>query len=262
MRDPNDGGRVGLDGVGPWHRGVRVGAAAVDAARSVAWIVGLVGLVAGLHAAGGGRLTAPPWPPSVAAWVGVHGPLVAGFALLRVIALALGWYVLVATVVAAVIRLAPRWAPARLATRVIAPGLRGLVERMIGVSLCSVLSVPVVASAAPMPPVPAVLSAAHEVVGPAVPAPEHGAVTTAVPEKLGLAAARPAADVHVVAPGDSFWRIAADVVAGPGRRAGDGEVAGYWRRLVAANRARLVDPGNPDLLFPGQQLHLPPWSPR
>jgi nucleoid-associated protein YgaU len=35
------------------------------------------------------------------------------------------------------------------------------------------------------------------------------------------------------------------------------EVARYWRRLVEANRDRLVDPGNPDLLRPGQTLTLP-----
>ena len=38
----------------------------------------------------------------------------------------------------------------------------------------------------------------------------------------------------------------------------DAEVASYWRRLIAANEDRLVDPGNPDLLLPGQELVLPP----
>jgi hypothetical protein len=37
-------------------------------------------------------------------------------------------------------------------------------------------------------------------------------------------------------------------------------VTRYWRALVDANRAHLVDPGNPDLLVPGQQLALPPFS--
>jgi nucleoid-associated protein YgaU len=35
-------------------------------------------------------------------------------------------------------------------------------------------------------------------------------------------------------------------------------VGRYWRRLIDANRDRLVDPGNPDLLLPGQELVLPP----
>jgi hypothetical protein len=35
-------------------------------------------------------------------------------------------------------------------------------------------------------------------------------------------------------------------------------VAPYWQRLVDANRAELADPTNPDLLFVGQTLRLPP----
>jgi hypothetical protein len=35
-------------------------------------------------------------------------------------------------------------------------------------------------------------------------------------------------------------------------------VGRYWRRLIDTNRDRLVDPGNPDLLVPGQELVLPP----
>lgn len=63
--------------------------------------------------------------------------------------------------------------------------------------------------------------------------------------------------VWVVEQGDSFWTIAAQVVAA----AGDQETHRYWRRLVEANRDRLVDPGNPDLLVPGQRLVLPPRQP-
>jgi nucleoid-associated protein YgaU len=34
----------------------------------------------------------------------------------------------------------------------------------------------------------------------------------------------------------------------------------YWHRLIAANGDRLVDAGNPDLLYPGQVLVLPPLT--
>ena len=63
----------------------------------------------------------------------------------------------------------------------------------------------------------------------------------------------------VVGPGDSFWSIAEDVLASPAASPpGEREVGRYWRRLIDANRDRLVDSGNPDLLLPGQELVLPP----
>ena len=38
----------------------------------------------------------------------------------------------------------------------------------------------------------------------------------------------------------------------------DEDIAGYWRILIAANQDRLIEPGNPDLILPGQELTLPP----
>ncbi len=74
---------------------------------------------------------------------------------------------------------------------------------------------------------------------------------TASPEPAPRApAAHPRDDEVVVARGDSFWSIAAD------EHDGD-ELVGYWRALIERNRDRLVDPSNPDLLFPGQVLRLP-----
>jgi hypothetical protein len=71
-------------------------------------------------------------------------------------------------------------------------------------------------------------------------------------------AADPDGDVIVVRAGDSFWSIATEVLAEVrGREVTDREVHEYWRRLIDANRARLVEPGNPDLLLPDQRL-VPP----
>ena len=61
-----------------------------------------------------------------------------------------------------------------------------------------------------------------------------------------------------VRPGDSFWTIARGVTSTRlGRPAGDGEVLEPWLALIDANRDRLTDPDDPDLLFPGQVLRLP-----
>lgn len=62
-----------------------------------------------------------------------------------------------------------------------------------------------------------------------------------------------------VEPGDHFWSIAERVLAARwGRRPTTAETDRYWRALVAANRTRLADRDNPDLLFRGQLLTLPP----
>lgn len=79
---------------------------------------------------------------------------------------------------------------------------------------------------------------------------------------LPAAPAAPRIDpsVWVVEPADSFWSIAEEVVgsATGGAHPDERTVRRYWRRLIDANRSVLVDPGNPDLLVPGQRLHVPP----
>ncbi len=66
-------------------------------------------------------------------------------------------------------------------------------------------------------------------------------------------------ETYLVVPGDSFWRIAAvRVEAHLGRIPTPSEIAGHWRVLIAANQDRLAIPGNPDLIFPGDELVLPP----
>lgn len=62
-----------------------------------------------------------------------------------------------------------------------------------------------------------------------------------------------------VKPGDHLWAIAESTVRHDlGDDASDQAVAAYWAHLVELNRDRLVDPTNPDLLFAGQQVLLPP----
>lgn len=77
------------------------------------------------------------------------------------------------------------------------------------------------------------------------------AVETAVPPASAVD------DAWVVMPGDSFWSIAEEVVAEVGHQPSEHVIADYWHRLIAANRDRLAQPENPDLLFPGQKLIIP-----
>jgi nucleoid-associated protein YgaU len=61
-----------------------------------------------------------------------------------------------------------------------------------------------------------------------------------------------------VQPGDDLWTIAHNVQSlSTGRTPTEQETAAYWTQLVAANRDRLAEPDNPDLIFSGQIIHLP-----
>lgn len=64
---------------------------------------------------------------------------------------------------------------------------------------------------------------------------------------------------HVVRTGEHFWSIAEDAVRGAlGQEPSEAQTRRYWQRLIRANRARLADPGDEDLIIPGQVLELPP----
>jgi hypothetical protein len=64
-----------------------------------------------------------------------------------------------------------------------------------------------------------------------------------------------------VVKGDNLWTIARDHLArATRRRAGDlseREIARYWLDVVDANRAALRS-GDPDVIFPGETIKLPP----
>ncbi|MDP8927967.1 MAG: LysM peptidoglycan-binding domain-containing protein [Actinomycetota bacterium] len=70
-----------------------------------------------------------------------------------------------------------------------------------------------------------------------------------------------AEEFHEVARGDNLWHIAASTLR---RRHGYDEVtnrriAAYWRTIIDANRHGLRS-GNPNLIFPGERVALPPVS--
>lgn len=73
-------------------------------------------------------------------------------------------------------------------------------------------------------------------------------------------AARPALPTTwTLRPGDSLWRVAEVTVTDAWGRTPPEEVVGhYWWQLVAFNRPHLPDPSNPDLVFPGDVITLPP----
>ena len=114
------------------------------------------------------------------------------------------------------------------------------------------------ASAAPATPDPSALAPGRGSPAPEEPAPTD---TPAEPGERDANDPEPAGTVPgtwVVAPGDTLWHVA-EVSVGLelGRPAAPAEVLEGLRLLVAANADRLVIPGDPDLILPGQELVVP-----
>lgn len=116
--------------------------------RVIVWLAALGAGVALLHRLGAGILEAPPHSPGDwSSWWSASDPIVATMALLRLVVLALGWYLLVATLLglfAHACRSVTLWRVAELVT---ARSMREMVAGLVGVALVSATSAP--ASAAP-----------------------------------------------------------------------------------------------------------------
>lgn len=112
------------------------------------------------------------------------------------------------------------------------------------------------ATAAPIVTTPLATSATAEI------PPELLADTIAVPAPaphLEPAPLPAAASTWTIERGDHLWAIASETLADAWQRQpADSEVVPYWRDLIEQNRARLVDPTDPDYVLPGQVMHLPP----
>jgi nucleoid-associated protein YgaU len=234
-------------------------------ACAVGWIAGLALAAAALRAAGHGPLAPPPlldpgrWP----GWLEARDPIVAAFSIVRMAALAGLWYVAGATSVGAVLRLLGASSLIRVADRfTIGPVRRMLAggvslglaaSGLIGVASPALAAQTSTSTTAPFTGVtPAATITMHrlepaEAVRPLVEAPLPEVVPAVV-----------TADRWTVEPGQCFWSIAEQVLANrSGRAPTDAEIVPYWRRLIEANRAGLVQRDNADLIFPGQVFVVP-----
>jgi hypothetical protein len=262
--------------------------------RLLAWTASLALGLRGLHALGAGPLGVPlSSADDLSAWLDRTPPDVMAVAIVRLVALAAGWYLAVCTLVLTVVRpvghsrvgsIAVRATPAIVRRLVVGGGGLGLAVGTLVGALPSIMVAP--APLAPKPAAASVAGAPHDPKPPTAtmtrgPRDVRTAVMTRLPTEdtpPAVMTRLPAEDAppasrsppargtrgHTAAPpswtvasGDSFWSIAAETLTQAGEAPTDRRVIGYWRHLVEANRGRLLDPGNPDLLVPGQELVLP-----
>jgi hypothetical protein len=279
----------------------------------VLWFASLVLGIALFHAMGSGPLSPPPLrdPSSWQAWAEAREPLTAVVAVLRLLVLALAWYLVGVTTIGMVSRLTRVARLVRIADALTVPAVRRLLHAALGLGLATAMVGAATPAAAP--PSTSIVAAGddtrtlrqagdtshpttsedevrpvradHDEVGMAD-AGEVDDVWTigadreddALPVPLQLLEAdEPAGAMgevrmrrvveeppdttagYEVAAGDSLWTIAAHTLeAARGVPPTEAELHGYWRSLIEVNRVRLADPANPDLIFPGQSLVLPP----
>jgi len=169
----------------------------------------------------------------------------------------------------------------RLATRMAPPRLRKVLVSLIGLG---VLSSAATGSGPTLPRPQSVVALEHSeghavgapTAGPQLtPTTDHGTTTTTstvsrpestaenetvVGEKAGADTPPPTLpNMWVIRPGDHLWSVAAHTLSAHlGRIATDDEVDPYWRAVVKLNRSSLVNPNDPDLVFSGQVIELPP----
>lgn len=210
------------------------------------------GVLAGWAAAGGAAAWSLVWlgrfPYLRVAWSDLGGwlqrtdPTTAVAAFGRTAALAIVAWVALTTLAYALMRLAG----ARPVSWLSIGPLRRAVDAVLAGTL-------VVASMAP--------AAATDQVSPSyvpVPAGQVSTESEAQPAIASPATARAVESEVIVSPGDSMWTLAETHLAATwGRPPTDAETAPYWVDVVEANRSRIRS-GDPDLIFPGETIMLPP----
>jgi len=221
-----------------------------------------------LHRVGSGELAAPPTSvDGFRSWLASVNSTIVVLVVVRLAAIALGWYALAVTTLGC-------------AARVMAlPRATGLVERMTptcargllgGVALLGVMAAP----PAPHGPRDTMVELTDDPTDDRVTlhlvTDEHATTTSAPPAATPttsmLQPSMPEAptalshddNLWTVDVGDCFWSIARSHLADvKGSAISDREIGPYWHQLVELNRGRLMNPEDPNLLFSGQVIELP-----
>ena len=174
----------------------------------------------------------------------------------RAAATVAAWWLLATTGAYLLARLSPLPTAARTLRWCTPAAVRRVVDRAVVLSLGVMLAGGSAALAATLPP-PVPIPLPVPVPAPtAAPAPEPSAQPPPGPTQRARGS-EDAAEIHLIRSGECLWTIAADRLQRDGAAAPSDRIARYWRAVVAEARPRLRS-GNPDLIFPGESVPLPP----
>lgn len=237
--------------------------------QALRWLLGLIAAGTLLRLAARGELAGPPLGSldQLTAWADTREPAVVAVALVRLAAEASVWYVLALSVLHAASSALRIVGGHRLAEALALPGLRRVVHAGLGLGLAATSTVgaqeevaaPGVATMAPVTDAALTLS---------TPGGTTAGTATMRPQpprrEVGTATMAPTVtpSTWTVAPGESFWSIAEELLTEAWHRTPSGpEVDAFWRALVEVNRSRLTDPTDADLIQPGQVFEVPSVPP-
>ncbi len=237
-----------------------------------------VGLIGALHWSASSTYTVPLG--SLAEWIQTTDPTVALVAVARLVALALGYWLLLTTVLYTVAHYLGWHSMTETLRWFTLPIVRRMVQGVTAMSLTGVsLMGPAAISVAPaLAQEDAVVAQSDDESTTSTDASntDDGDGDTFQPEAAGWPQAevdsdfwRPAgigvtqiqagvdAGVHAVVAGDHLWGIAANhLEATVGRSVTEDEICQYWIRVIDANRDSIRS-GDPDLIYPNEQITLP-----
>lgn len=251
-----------------------------DKIALVGWGFALITALVGLHTIGANNLPSPSvrnWGDFMD-WLSSADPAVIVLTGVRLIALALTYYLVFATVLSAIDALRS----AAKVRRVLPRRLEHLTHAALGAGLLSSVIAPFITDQPPSGDTALISTeplADHDQYPPPRPADRLGA---APPSNAAFDDASPLHRVETsfrsipsptaklenwseVSPtwtvevGDHLWAIAEESLADEwGRAPSDPQIVEYWLALIEKNQPRLVDADNPDLIIPGQIIELPP----
>ena len=233
----------------------------MSAVALLAWVAFLAAGLAALHAMSA-SLAPPPLarPGQVGDWFHQRQPAEVVFALLRLVALVLAWYLLAVTACGLLARALRLATLVRAVDALTVPAVRRMVNGAVGLSLgATALAGPVGTTVvAAEPPAVATMRRLPDGAPPSPPPMATESMRRLPEEPPPTSPPAVGNGTWTVRPGDHFWAVAERTLADAwGRAPADDDVSPYWQSLVAANRDRLRDPRNPDLLFSGQVLVVP-----